>query len=143
MFFNKTFDRNLYLLQKSMDASILRYNVTADNITNADTPNFKRKVVSFESELKRVQDLEKVQLPFEGALTDESRDLSFIDARNIYEVEPNVTLDYLTTSDNNGNNVDLEEETMTAMNTQLKYQAMLYATNSEFQRMNIALSMRA
>ena len=143
MFYNKTFDRNLNLLQKTMDASILRYNVTADNITNADTPNFKRKVVSFESELKRVQALEKEPLPFEGALKDESRDLSFIDARNVFEVEPNITLDYLTTTDNNGNNVDLEVETMTATNTQLTYQALMYAVNSEFQRMNIALSMNA
>jgi len=66
-----------------------------------------------------------------------------MEPRNVYELEPNVTLDYLTTSDNNGNNVDLEQETMAAMNTQLLYQSLLYSTNAEFQRMNIALSMKA
>ncbi|RPJ03520.1 MAG: flagellar basal body rod protein FlgB [Spirochaetaceae bacterium] len=143
MFFNRTFDNNLYLLKRTMDASILRYNVTADNIANADTPNFKRKVVSFESELKRIQDMEREQPAFEGALMDDSRRLSLMEPRNVYELEPNVTLDYLTTSDNNGNNVDLEQETMAAMNTQLLYQSLLYSTNAEFQRMNIALSMKA
>jgi flagellar basal-body rod protein FlgB len=143
MFFNRTFDNNLYLLKRTMDASILRYNITADNIANADTPNFKRKVVSFESELKRIQDEAKEQPPFACALTDDSRKLSLMEPRNIHELEPNVTLDYLTTSDNNGNNVDLEQETMAAMNTQLLYQSLLYSVNAEFQRMNISLSMKA
>jgi flagellar basal-body rod protein FlgB len=142
MFFSASFDKNLNLLKRGLDVSLLRYNVTANNIANADTPNFKRSVVSFESELKRLMDLEKQQPPFEGALMyDRSHEM--FKARTSDEVQPQVTLDYLTTAKNNGNNVDMEEEVMTATNTQLLYQAMLSEVNGEFQRMNISLSMRA
>ncbi len=142
MFFSASFDKNLNLLKRGLDVSLLRYDVTANNIANADTPNFKRSTVSFEAELKRLMDLEKQKPPFEGALMyDRSHEM--FKARTSGEVTPRVTLDYLTTSKNNGNNVDMEEEVMTATNTQLLYQAMLSEVNGEFQRMNISLSMRA
>ena len=142
MFFNHSFDKNLTLMHRGMDVALLRYNVTANNIANSDTPNFKRSTVSFESELKRLLDLEKQKPPFKGALQYD-RSMSLYRPRNWREVKPRVTLDYLTTAKNNGNNVDIEEEIMTATNTQLVYQAMLNTVNSEFHRMNIALSMRA
>lgn len=142
MFYNNSFDRNLSLMHRGMDVALLRYNVTANNIANSDTPNFKRSSVSFESELKRMMDLEKQKPPFEGALQYD-RSVSLYRPHSWKDVKPRVTLDYLTTSKNNGNNVDIEEEIMTATNTQLLYQAMLTSVNSEFQRMNIALSMRA
>ncbi|HEQ72279.1 MAG TPA: flagellar basal body rod protein FlgB [Spirochaetia bacterium] len=142
MFFNARFDRNLELLARGLDVSTLRYNVTANNIANADTPNFKRQTVTFEAELKRMLDLEKQKPPFAGALQYD-RSVSLYEPRTWRDVRPKAVLDYLTTEDNNGNNVNIEEEVMTATNTQLMYQALLYATNAEFQRMNIALSMRA
>jgi flagellar basal-body rod protein FlgB len=142
MFNNTSFARNLDLLKRGLDVSLLRYNVTANNIANAETPNFKRSSVSFESELKRLLDLEKQKPPFAGALMyDRSADM--FRARNSGEVKPRVALDYLTTAKNNGNNVDIEEEVMTATSTQLLYQAMLTEVNGEFQRMNISLSMKA
>jgi flagellar basal-body rod protein FlgB len=142
MFFNNNFDRNLDILQRGMDVSVLRYQVTANNIANVDTPHFKRSVVNFESELNRLLDLEKTKPPFEGALMYDRSD-SLYKPRNYREVKPKVVLDYLTTVFNNGNNVDIDEEVMTATNTQLLYQAMLTSANGMFQRMNIALSMRA
>ena len=142
MFFNDSFSKNLNLLKRGLDVSLLRYNVTANNIANADTPNFKRSTVSFEAELKRLLDLEKQKPPFKGALMYDRR-YEMFGPRTPEEVKPRVTLDYLTTAKNNGNNVDMEEEIMTATNTQLLYQAMLSEINGEFQRMNISLSMRA
>jgi flagellar basal-body rod protein FlgB len=142
MFFNTTFDKNLDLLKRGMDVSVFRYNVTANNIANSDTPNFKRSVVNFESEMKRLLDLEKQEPPFEGALTAD-RSASLFRPHSYRDVKPEAVLDYLTTAKNNGNNVDIEEEVMTATNTQLLYQAMMYEANAEFQRMNISLSMRA
>jgi flagellar basal-body rod protein FlgB len=142
MFFSDSFSKNLNLLKRGLDVSLLRYNVTANNIANADTPNFKRSTVSFEAELKRLLDLERQKPPFQGALMYDRKHEMF-GPRTPEEVKPRVTLDYLTTAKNNGNNVDMEEEIMTATNTQLLYQAMLSEINGEFQRMNISLSMRA
>jgi len=142
MYLSNSFDKNLELLKRGLDVSVLRYNVTANNIANADTPNFKRSTVTFEAELKRMLDKEKAKPPFEGALTaDDSA--SVYRAHSWRDVQPKTVLDYLTQSNNNGNNVDLEEEVMTATNTQLMYQALLSEMNGEFQRMNISLNMKA
>lgn len=55
------------------------------------------------------------------------------------EVSPRGALDYLTEAKNNGNNVSLEEEGMSALNTQLLYTALTQAISGSFQRINIVL----
>ena len=48
-------------------------------------------------------------------------------------------LDYLTTGKNNGNNVDIEEETMMSMQNQLLYQTYVAVLTSEINRVNLVL----
>jgi flagellar basal-body rod protein FlgB len=43
---NSTFNRSVDLLQRNMAVSTLRREVIANNIANAETPNFKRSEVS-------------------------------------------------------------------------------------------------
>ena len=54
-----SFTRSVDLLHRAMDVSSLRYNVTANNLANAEVPNFKRTSVNFESELKRALESEE------------------------------------------------------------------------------------
>ena len=54
-----TFSRSVDLLHRAMDASTLRYQVSANNLANAEVPNFKRTSISFESELKRAIESER------------------------------------------------------------------------------------
>ncbi len=138
MYYTPAFEKNLNMLQKSLDASLLRYNVIANNIANSETPNFKRSVVNFEAQLKRALDAEKVKPSFPGKLKFK-RGVSFFTPKTYRDVEPKVVLDYLTTAKNNGNNVDIDEEMMNAVSTQLQYQTMLQAVNSEFMRLNMVL----
>jgi flagellar basal-body rod protein FlgB len=138
MYYTPSFDRNMNILHRSLDAALLRYNVIANNIANSDTPNFKRSVVNFEAQLKRALDAEKVKPSFPGRLKFK-RGVSFFTQKSYRDVEPKVVLDYLTTSKNNGNNVDIDEEMMNAVSTQLQYQTMLYAVNNEFNRVNLVL----
>jgi hypothetical protein len=51
MFDQTGFGRQIDILQRTMDASLLRQNVIANNIANVNTPNFKRGQVNFESRL--------------------------------------------------------------------------------------------
>ena len=118
-FLNNSFGKNLELLQRTMDATLYRRSVISDNIANADTPNFKRSVVNFESELKSALKSEKTT-GMEAAMTD-PKHISFNKTKNWMDVKPRKVLDYLTQSDNNGNNVDAEEELMLAMQNQLQY----------------------
>ncbi len=139
IFEDSGFGRTLDLLQREMDVSVLRRQVIANNIANADTPNFKRSVVDFESELKRALDSNR---PPEGELSAEmtsSRDIPFFRSIDYRTVGPRRVLDYLSTSDNNGNNVDLEQEMMDGLNNQLSYTLMAQAVSSQFARLNLVL----
>ncbi|HPC71975.1 MAG TPA: flagellar basal body rod protein FlgB, partial [Treponema sp.] len=117
--FTKTVD----ILHRAMDASLVRRDVIANNIANADVPNFKRSVVNFESELKRALDSEKNKPALELTLTDPKHIPNWRE-RDYREVQPRRVLDYVTTAKNNGNNVDPEEEMMLSVQNQLMYTLM-------------------
>jgi len=126
--FSKTTD----LLHRAMDVSSLRYNVTANNLSMADVPNFKRSTVNFESDLKRALDSEaNAKGQFQLAVSDERHIKSdgVIDYRT---VEPRRVLDYTTTAKANGNNVDPEQEAMEILKIQLNYQLMTQIESYEF-----------
>ena len=137
MFFSGAFSRNLDIMKREMDVSVLRQNVISNNIANSDTPNFKRSVVNFESQLKRALDSEKV-VPFPQSITDEKH-IAFDKPMDWREVSPRRVLDYLTEAKNNGNNVDIEEEGMNALTNQLLYTTLAQVVSSEIQRVNIVL----
>jgi flagellar basal-body rod protein FlgB len=145
MLFTGSFGKNLEILTREMDVSAMRRNVIANNIANSDTPNFKRSVVNFESQLKRALDSEKaLRPPEEGGtffpqLVTHPRHIAFAKPMDWSEVRPRRVLDYLTEAKNNGNNVDIEEEGMDSLSNQLLYTTLAQVISSEFQRVNIVL----
>ena len=137
MTFSGAFGKNLDILSREMHVLTLRRDVIANNIANADTPNFKRSDVNFESQLKRALDSEhRPSVP--QAITNE-RDIPFDRPLDYREVQPRRVLDYLTESKNNGNNVDIEQEGMDALNNQLMYTTIAQAIGSQIQGVNIVL----
>src|SRR4051794_21358873 len=84
-----------------------RQRVIADNIANIQTPNFHAGVVKFEDALS-------------GADSDGSGDVTPSVAKSL---EP-TRLD--------GNNVNLDHETLSNVDTGLRYQLMLRAVDSKF-----------
>jgi len=121
-----------------MDVSRLRNDVIANNIANAETPNFKRTVVNFESQLKYALDEAARPPRFRAALTDD-RHIPFSRVPDYRDVLPRRYTDYWTNVKNNGNNVDIEEESMNLLNTQLSYQNMTRAVSDQFTRVNLVL----
>ena len=122
-----------------MDVSTLRYNVSANNLANAEVPNFKRTTVNFESELKRALDSEKMASgQFQLATSDERHIASdgVIDYRT---VEPRRVLDYTTSGKANNSNVDPEEEAMELLRVQLNYQMLTQIQSFEFSQANSVL----
>jgi flagellar basal-body rod protein FlgB len=138
MNFSGAFGRNLEMLSREMNVSTMRRNVIANNIANANTPNFKRSDVNFESQLKRALDSERSTLPFKPYITD-PKDIPFDKPMDWRQVRPRRVLDYLTEAKNNGNNVDIEQEGMDSLNNQLLYTTLAQVISSEFQRVNIVL----
>lgn len=50
-------NQQMKLLGRAMDAYALRQKMTASNIANIDTPDYNRLSVSFEDELRRIDEL--------------------------------------------------------------------------------------
>jgi len=132
------FTTTVDILHRAMDASLVRRDVIANNIANADVPNFKRSVVNFESELKRALDSAKNKPALELTLTDPKHIPNWRE-RDYREVQPRRVLDYVTTAKNNGNNVDPEEEMMLSVQNQLMYTLMAQAQTFEFGQINLVL----
>ncbi len=121
-----------------MDTSLLRQNVIADNIANANTPNFKRSDVNFESRLAYALRSEREKPRFTAAVTD-ARHMTFTKTLDHRDVRPRRVLDFTTTAKNNGNNVDIEVESMNLLNNQLAYQLMTRSVSDAFARINLVL----
>lgn len=137
MFLNTTFGRTVDILHRTMDVSLLRQSVIANNIANVDTPHFKRTVVSFETALGDALRSERPPA-FQPALTDE-RHIPFHRPIDYRTVRPARILDHLTSSTNNDNNVDIEVETAELLNNQLLYTLMTGSLNAQFEQLNIVL----
>ena len=138
MIVNNTFSKTVDLLHRAMSVSSLRQSVIANNLTNADTPNFKRTDVNFESELKRALNSEKYKPALELRLTN-PKHIPNWQPRNYQEVQPRRVLDYLTQSDNNGNNVDQEEEFNLLLKNQLRYMLLAQSAAFEYGQVNMVL----
>ena len=137
MFFTAGFGRQVEMLRRAMSVSSLRGDVIANNIANSDTPNFKRSVVNFESALERAIASEQVR-PFPARVTDE-RHMQFRRPIDWREVKPAVVWDYLSSSKNNGNNVDIEQESMDQLHNQMMYTTLAQAVSNAFGQVNIVL----
>ena len=134
-----TFTRSVDLLQRAMDTTALRYQVSANNLANSEVPNFKRSVVNFESELKRAFDSdEKSRNSFKLTLTDE-RHIQINEPYDYREVEPRRVLDYTTTANANGNNVDAETEANNILQIQMQYRLLTQLTSFEFSQLNTVM----
>lgn len=134
------FARTLDMLHRAMDTSVLRSEVYADNFANRDVPNWKRSEVNFESQLKKALLSENYRPDFELSRRD-ARHLSNWTKMDYRAVEPRRVLDYLSSYNNNGNNVDPEEEFNRILKNQLQY--TLYAQAAAFEYGQVSLVLRA
>jgi len=132
--FHKTVD----ILHRAISANVVRRSVIANNMANANVPNFKRSTVNFESELKRALDTEKQKPAVELTRTD-PRHFSNYKERDYRDVQVRRVLDYTSTYNNNGNNVDPEKETALALENQMSYMVMMKGIEFEFDQVNQAL----
>jgi len=138
MVVNNSFTKTVDLLHRAMSTSALRESVYANNLSNADVPNFKRTEVNFESELKRALDTEKQKPAMELNLT-HPKHIPDWEPRDYQEVKPRRVLDYLTQSDNNGNNVDPEEEFNLLLKNELRYMLLAQSASFEFGQISMVL----
>jgi flagellar basal-body rod protein FlgB len=133
-----TFAKTVDMIHRALAANTVRRSVIANNIANSGVPNFKRSVVNFESELKRVLDTEK-QNPAVMMTQTHPRHYSNYTERDYRDVQIRRVLDYTGTYNNNGNNVDPEQEFMNALENQMTYGLLASSIKFEFDQVNSVL----
>ena len=138
MIVNNNFGKTIDLLHRTMSVSSLRQAVIANNLTNAEVPNFKRTDVNFESELKRALNTERQRPILELTRTNPLHIPNF-QPMNYQDVQPRRVLDYLTQTNNNGNNVDPENEFNLHLKNQMRYVLLAQAATFEFSQVNMVL----
>lgn len=115
------------VLDKAADASWVRNDVLANNIANADTPNYKRKDVQFETYLSNaVAGTDSLDE------TVANIDLSTLESTTYTE---QAGLSYRA----DGNNVDISTENVELAKNQLKYYTLMNSVNQEFGRLKSAM----
>ena len=135
---NNNFSKTVDMLHRGMSTASLRGAVYSNNLANANVPNFKRTEVNFESELRRALDTEKQKPVLELDRTHPTH-ISNWQPRNYQDVQPRRVLDYLSQSNNNGNNVNPEEEFNLILKNQLRYMMLAQSTTFEFSQLNMVL----
>lgn len=115
------------VLGKAADASWTRNDVLANNIANADTPNYKRKDVQFETYLSNAVAGTDSLDETVGKI-----DLNTLNATTYTE---QANLSYRM----DGNNVDISTENVELAKNQLKYYTLMDSINNEFSRLKMAL----
>lgn len=124
------------ILSSALNASGLRQQAIANNISNAETPSYQAKQVVFEDILR-----EKLsnQSNFTGKRTD---DRHFEIGQNGGVPAPMVQNSSQGVMQNNGNNVDMDREMAQMGNNALWYYSLTQQINSEFQKLSIAIKGR-
>jgi flagellar basal-body rod protein FlgB len=95
-------------IQASLDGLAARQRLTAENIANAEVPGYLASRVDFESSLREALD---------------SGDFSDLSMSTTTSLGPTGL---------NGNNVNLDEESITNVDTGLRFQMMTEAMNAKF-----------
>lgn len=117
------------ILSRSLDALATRQKVTANNVANADTPNFKASEVRFENVLRRA-----LETGNDGnlAMARTSAGHMSLGGASIASLQPEVVELSNTTMRNDGNNVDIEQEMATLATTTLEFNTLAEVLSRKF-----------
>lgn len=114
-----------------------RSKAIAGNIANINTPNYKRRQVSFEETLQKVQDggrLSDIPLEKTNERHFSNSIFSINDAMNSIEAKP-VENDFFI----NGNNVDIEREMVELTKTGMRYKAITQLAKKQYDSMRTTI----
>ncbi len=125
--FDKIFGGDTYTAQtRALDASTLRHQVISHNLANANTPNYKRQEVLFEAQLSSALD----RRDRGGAMG----------ASAVSKVQPQVVTVGGTSTRADGNNVNLESESVSLAENTLRYEVLSQSVGGYFSALKSVIS---
>jgi flagellar basal-body rod protein FlgB len=132
-----SFAKTQFLLERGMDAALVRRAVISDNIANVDTPHFKRSDVTFESQMQRALRSEE-QGPYPAKLT-QKKHIPFHETIDYRGVRAKIQTEHLSNFRNDKNNVDIEKEIVDATKNTMMYNAMVQRLNKNYKMVGMLL----
>jgi len=122
------FDRDITLLERSLDFRAKRNNLLAGNVANIETPGYKAKDLVFEQALGAAL---KAQEP-SAMVTTHARHLDGRAATPLERVQPGVIQTSNPVGSVDGNSVDLEREMAKLAENQIAYQSLAQMISHKF-----------
>lgn len=118
---------NISILNKSLDGLWLRSKTINQNISNADTPNYKRTTVTFEDRLKEA-------LSNNGIRLNTTHDVHIPLSKSLEEIQPNIHIDKSYSYRFDENNVDIDVESANLAKNSIMYNAITNQISAEFEK---------
>lgn len=119
------------VLDRAADGAWKRNDIIANNIANANTPNYKRKDVSFENEFKHALSAMR-----DGNLDTKISELN----QHLDYMESRTYVDYPGYSYRlDGNNVDIDTENVELASNQIKYNGIIAGIDNEFSNLKTVI----
>jgi len=119
-------DQTMSNLERALDGAAIRQKVITNNIANVDTPGYKRSDVSFQDQLKQ-------SMRSGGSIP-----LSVTNPSHMSSSASSPTLPFTVIQDtgssfrNDGNNVDIERETVEMAKNDIYYNTAVQILNGRF-----------
>jgi flagellar basal-body rod protein FlgB len=127
---------NTNLLERALDAAVMRDEAINQNIANIDTPNYKKKKVLFEEYLQNAE-----TAGIKGKRTHPKH--IPIGTGDDFSVMPQITEDNSANKMRlDGNNVDINVEMSELSKNAIKYSALIQKLNGRFSNMKSVISGR-
>ncbi len=125
---------NINLLTRALDASWKRNEIIANNISNAETPNFKRSAVLFEEILREQLSGEKLKGVITNAKHIPINDININDIKYKIKTEKN----FSTRMDKN--NVDIDVEMAERAKNEIIYNTLTSKIQDSFQKIKFVIN---
>jgi flagellar basal-body rod protein FlgB len=128
---------NIPTLLKSLDATMLRARTIANNVANVNTPGYQRLEVSFEEELRRSLDNNRLK----GTRTQEGH--MALGAKNVSKINPQVERPIDPTLPSGVNNVDIDSEMAKMAENQILYNFSSKMLITSLRKINSAIQAKS
>lgn len=120
----KLFSGTISTLENALNYSSTKQKVISQNISNADTPNYKAKNASFRNELQNAVG---------NSMETRRSDVRHFDFKGQSSNGIAITTNQNTSYNNNGNNVDIDKEMADLATNQIYYNALIERISGKFQ----------
>ncbi len=127
-------DNTINILQKALDASLVRNKVIANNIANVDTPNYKACRVEFEEHLRKAINGSKM-----SAKPTNPKHIP-IGGERLERVAPRIIRDKSISTRLDGNSVNIDVETAKLANNTILYQALVDQLSAKLARIRTVIN---